>query len=148
MQPQQKQYCDGLHHLISVSLPPDMFTEFLVCLPEFEGWSQWNLAWWLLVKESGSYLASEIWKGPLGFPCHSRVAVKKLKSSRSLDDSFYRDICGIEIHFSVIQHFLGREVLQLCEGANPSPCTAQGPPEARLAVGDEMLGVYLLNLLS
>lgn len=132
MQPHQKQYCDGLHHLIFVSPLSTMFTEFLVCLPEFEGW---NLACWLLVKESGPYLSSEIWKGPLGFPCHSRMAVKKLKSSKSLDDSCYRYIYGVENHFSVIQHFLGHEILQFCEGVNPTPCIAPGPPEARLAVG-------------
>lgn len=44
--------------------------------------------------------------------------------------------------------FWAMKLLQFCEGANLTPYIAPGPLEARLAVGDEMLGVNVWNLLS
>ena len=37
--------------------------------------------------------------------------------------------------------FWAIKLLPFCEGANPTPYIASGPSEARLAVGEEMLGV-------
>lgn len=40
------------------------------------------------------------------------------------------------------------KLLPFCEGANPTPYIAPGPSEARLAVGNEILGVNVWNVLN